>query len=39
MAQRRDPPTAEQVARISGGDVETARRALDAITFDDEDGG
>jgi hypothetical protein len=38
MTKRRDTPTAEQVAHVSGGDVETERRALDAITFDDEDG-
>lgn len=36
MTQKRDVPTAEQVADAAGGDVETAQRALLAIRFDDE---
>lgn len=29
-------PTAEEVAEAVNGDVETAKRALDAIKFEDE---
>jgi hypothetical protein len=36
MGQNRDAPTAEEVAEASGGDVETARRALSAVRIRDE---
>ena len=37
MGQNRDVPTAEEVAEVAGGDVETARRALAAVRIRDED--
>jgi hypothetical protein len=36
MGQNKDAPTAEQVAKSSGGDVETAEEALFAVRFSDE---
>jgi len=36
MVQKGDAPTAEKVAAAVGGDVETARRALLAVEFDDD---
>ncbi len=36
MGQNRDAPTAEEVAEASGGDVETARRALLAVRIRDD---
>ncbi len=36
MAQNREAPTAEQVAEVAGGDVETAKRALLAVQFHDD---
>lgn len=36
MGQKRDAPTAEEVAEAAGGDVETARRALSAVRIRDE---
>jgi hypothetical protein len=39
MARNRDAPTAEQVAEVSGGNVETAERALSAVRFDDHSDG
>ena len=36
MGQKRDAPTAEQVADAAGGDVETAQRALLAVQFSDD---
>ena len=37
MVRRRDAPTSEEVAEAAGGDVETARRALEAVRFCDEE--
>jgi len=36
MGQNREAPTAEEVAEVAGGDVETARRALAAVRIRDE---
>ena len=36
MGQRRDAPTAEEVAEAAGGDVETARKALLAVGIRDD---
>ena len=36
MGQKRDAPTAEEVAEAAGGDVETARRALSVVRIRDE---
>jgi hypothetical protein len=35
MTRKREAPTAEQVAEVSGGNVETAKRALLAVRFRD----
>ena len=35
MGQRKQAPTAEQVAEAAGGDIETAQQALLAVQFDD----
>lgn len=31
MGQKRNAPTAEEVAEAAGGDIETAQRALSAV--------
>jgi len=36
MGQRKQAPTAEQVAEAAGGDIETAQQALLAVQFDDD---
>ena len=37
MVRRWEAPTSEEVAEAAGGDVETARRALEAVQFCDEE--
>ena len=37
MARKWEAPTSEEVAEAAGGDVETARRALEVVQFCDDD--
>jgi len=36
MGWNRNTPTAKEVAKVAGGDVETAQRALSAVRIRDE---